>query len=78
MLKKDELTEPNSCLNKAHDNEMLFVILERDPAAADTVRYWMQKRIELGLDTNDSPKLLTAASIVQRFEEFQRQKALKG
>lgn len=48
MIKKNEVSLPDSCLNKAHDHEMIFVLLQRDAATADTIRFWVQKRIALG------------------------------
>lgn len=33
MRKKDELSDPNSCLSRAADDEWTFVLLGRDPAA---------------------------------------------
>lgn len=48
MRKRDELTDPNSCMSRAKDDEWTFVLLGRDAAAVDTVRFWIAKRIELG------------------------------
>ena len=45
MRKQFELKDPNSCLNRAQDNEMLFVIRSHDVCAAETVRDWCQRRI---------------------------------
>ena len=33
MIKKKELSDPNSCMSKARDDEMTFVLLGRDAAA---------------------------------------------
>jgi hypothetical protein len=44
MLRKEELSDPNSCLNRAKDNEMVFVLLERDPAAPVAIRAWIDAR----------------------------------
>jgi hypothetical protein len=60
MRKRDELADPNSCLNKAADNEWLFVLLGRDQASAATVRFWVAERIRLGLNEADDPKLVEA------------------
>ncbi|TQV85223.1 hypothetical protein FKG94_03265 [Exilibacterium tricleocarpae] len=60
MIKIDEVNNPASCLNKANDDELLFVLLERDKAAADTVRYWCQRRIELGLNKPDDKQIIEA------------------
>lgn len=48
MLKKHELTNPESCLYRAKPSEMLFVLLARDVCAADTIRDWVKRRIVAG------------------------------
>lgn len=40
MLKKNELIEPSSCLNKAGPEEPIFVLRAKDPAAPATIRLW--------------------------------------
>lgn len=60
MRKRDELFFPDSCLNKARDDEILFVILGRDEAFPGTVREWIKQRIELGLNKPGDAKLLEA------------------
>lgn len=39
-LKKDELANPNSCLNRAGEFEPVFVLRANDPTAPDAVRDW--------------------------------------
>lgn len=60
MTKADEVADPESCLNKAADGEMLFVVLARDPAAAATVRFWVRERVRLGVNSPGDLKLLNA------------------
>lgn len=50
MRKRDELTSPDSCLSKATDGEMLFVLLGRDECAPAAVRFWMSERVRTGLN----------------------------
>lgn len=57
MIKKLELTESNSCLNKALDDEQVFVILGRDPAAYEAIRAWCMERVRLGLNKPDDQKI---------------------
>jgi hypothetical protein len=45
MRKADELEDPGSCLNKARENELLFVLLGRDRCAPETIRFWASMRI---------------------------------
>lgn len=41
MIKREELADPESCLNRSHDDEPLFVLRASDALAADTVRSWV-------------------------------------
>lgn len=40
MLKRDELRNPNSCLNKADKDEMIFVFRAQDRLAPMFIRMW--------------------------------------
>lgn len=71
MIKYDELIDPNSCLNKAQANEPLFVLLGRDPAAADTIRFWINKRVELGKNQPDDAQILEALGLAMAIEGYQ-------
>jgi len=48
MLKRDEISDPNSCLNRARDDEQTFVLLGRDAAAPAAIRAWVNERLRLG------------------------------
>ena len=48
MLKRLELSDPNSCMSKARDDEMTFVLLGRDPAAPAAILAWCQERVRVG------------------------------
>jgi hypothetical protein len=43
MLKRDEIANPNSCLNKAADDEPVFVLRGRDALAPEIVRDWANR-----------------------------------
>jgi hypothetical protein len=47
MIKKDEIADPHSCLNKSADGEPLFVLCARDPYAADLVDLWADRYIRI-------------------------------
>jgi hypothetical protein len=66
MRKRDELTDPTSCLNKAKDDEWLFVLLGRDPAASVAVQAWVDERIRLGKNKLDDPQIHEALRWVGR------------
>ena len=40
MIKSKELADPNSCLNKAEDDEPIFVLRAKDPIAAHIINHW--------------------------------------
>lgn len=48
MIKRQEALDPNSCWNKAREDEMVFVLLERDLAAPLAIRQWEARRVQLG------------------------------
>jgi hypothetical protein len=50
VRKRDELADPGSCLNRARDDEWLFVLLERDRALPAALRAWAAERVKLGLN----------------------------
>jgi predicted phosphohydrolase len=60
MRKRDELTDPNSCMSKARDDEWTFVLLGRDPAAIVAVRAWIEERIRIGKNTSQDAKIIEA------------------
>jgi hypothetical protein len=49
-LKRDEIANPNSCLNKAADDEPIFVLRANDPVAARIVRQWAAEYVEDKID----------------------------
>ena len=72
MRKTDELTEPESCMNKALDTEMVFVLLARDVAAPVAIRAWIEERIRTGKNGPIDPQMLNAeyfAKIMEREQE---------
>lgn len=48
MIKRDVIENPESCFNTAYDQEQLFVLLARDPAAPVAIRAWITERLRLG------------------------------
>lgn len=60
MLKFVELADPDSCLNRAKDAEMVFVLLARDAAAPVALRAWAAERIRIGKNQPDDEQILDA------------------
>lgn len=48
MRRDLEACSPSSCWNKARGNELVFVLLGRDPAAPAAIRAWCEARIKGG------------------------------
>lgn len=71
MRKRDELTDPNSCMSRAKDDEWTFVLLGRDTAATVAVRAWIQERIRLGKNKPDDPQIVEAEGWIQNVESEQ-------
>ncbi len=69
MIKREELAKPASCLNKASDDEMLFILLARDPAAPATIRFWIKERIRLNKNHHDDAKIIEAEQCAQAMEK---------
>ncbi len=56
MLKRDEIATPTSCLNKAADDEPVFVLRAKDPLAARVVRHWCTLAEQQGLHEDKVPE----------------------
>lgn len=61
MRKREELTNPNSCMSRANAEEMTFVLLGRDEAAPIAILAWIKERIRLGKNTPDDAQVVEAA-----------------
>lgn len=68
MRKRDELDYSESCLNKARDDERLFVLLARDPAAPVAIRAWVNERIRLGKNNPNDAQIVEALDCAARME----------
>jgi hypothetical protein len=65
MRKRDELTDPKSCMSKARDDEWTFVLLGRDAAAPVAVRAWIDQRILLGKNAPNDPQIAEAEAWIK-------------
>lgn len=68
MKKSEELAYPMSCLNRADDDELLFVLLGRDKAAPGAVRFWIEERIRLGKNTRTDAQIVEAQEWIRKVE----------
>lgn len=71
MRKRDELTNPASCMSRARDEEWTFVLLGRDLAAPVAVRAWIEERIRLGKNRRYDPQIVDAEQWIATVEAEQ-------
>ena len=48
-IRRDEIKDPNSCLNRAADDEPIFVLRGKDPLFAKIVEEWATRALLAGL-----------------------------
>lgn len=73
MRKKDELSRSHTCMQHAHPNEMVFVLLSRDAAAPVAIRAWVAERLRLGKNTEFDEQIVEALACAETMEREGRQ-----
>jgi hypothetical protein len=68
MTKNKELTDPMSCMSRASDEEMTFVLLARDAAAPIAIRAWIGERLRTGRNKLDDAQIQEAEACAQTME----------
>lgn len=69
MRKWQEVDEDtDSCLQRAGECEMLFVLLSRDPAAPVAIRAWIEERIRIGKNQQNDAQIVEAFSCARTME----------
>ena len=68
MIKSEELSNPQSCMSRAREDEMTFVLLGRDAAAPVAIRAWIAERLRLGKNTIYDPQIYEAIECAERME----------
>lgn len=63
MRKREERDNPESCFNRAKDDELVFVLLERDHAAPAAIRAWCHERIMRGMNKPEDAKITEALRV---------------
>ena len=77
MRKHEELTNPASCLNRAKDDEMLFVLLGRDLAATVAIRAWIEERVRLGKNTRVDRQITEAEVWIDIVQDEQKKECAR-
>lgn len=68
MIKTQEAVRADSCWNKAMAQEMVFVLLARDPAAPAAIRAWIGERLRLGKNQPGDPQMVEAEACANHME----------
>jgi hypothetical protein len=68
MIKREELTNPSSCMSRANDDEMTFVLLGRDMAAPKAIRAWVAERLRIGQNLPNDPQIVEALQCANLIE----------
>lgn len=74
MRKMYEVADPNSCFNRAKDEENVFVLLGRDAAAPATIRFWCNERVAIGKNTYNDKQICDALELADQIEAELEQK----
>jgi hypothetical protein len=68
MRKKEELSKKHTCMQHAHEDEMVFVLLSRDAAAPIAIRAWVAERIRLCKNTHEDAQIVEALECAATME----------
>lgn len=68
MRALDEIIDPNSCLNRADDKEMVFTLLGRDVVAPAVIREWCRLRCLHGKNTPQDEQIKEALDCADAME----------
>ena len=69
MIKYDELHFPTSCINKAKDNEPIFVLRAQDKLASSLVRMWAELAELHGCDKDKVDEAYSLAEMMDAWPE---------
>lgn len=70
MKKSQEIKNPMSCLNKAGDDEPLFILRAQDSSSAETILEW----IRINFNTAPDAKLLEAFTTALEMKAWNNKK----
>lgn len=61
---------PNDCYAKAADDEPIFTLRAKDPAAPETIRAWVMIRVTNGQNEHDDEKITEALVCAEAMERW--------
>lgn len=66
----------SSCWSKAKADEPIFILLGRDKAAAQTIRFWALERQKRALNRADDEQLVEAYALAKSIDEYNAPKVV--
>lgn len=69
MRKNEEIINPNSCLNRALNTELIFILLGRDTTAPAAIRFWCKERINQRKNNPNDAQIIDALNLAERMEK---------
>jgi len=69
MIKSQEIADPQSCLNRAADDEPVFVLRAKDPLAPTAIIEWAESASNQGLHADKIREALACADAMQQWRE---------
>lgn len=75
MKARFERLNPDSCLNRADADELVFVLLARDVASPVAIRAWCRERIRRGKNVERDAQIQEA---LQCAEDMEKQRGIEG
>lgn len=72
MTKIQEINNPLSCLNKAADDEPIFVLRASDECAPEAIRDWVHWRFIFEKNKPGDAKLNEALALAEKMTEWRR------
>jgi hypothetical protein len=77
MKKLKEANDPKSCWNRADDEEIVFVLLARDPAAPQAILAWINERIRIGKNYPGDAQIIEATKAALNMHCYSEQRKEK-
>ena len=78
MIKREELSSPSSCMSRAREDEMTFVLLARDAAATAAILAWIKERIRLGRNQPGAAQLNEAYACIDAMVAYRLRSAAQA
>lgn len=66
------------CYKNALPDEPMFIMLGRDKASAEAVRFWALQRIKLGLNKATDPQIAEAYECAAKIEGYKRDRVAEA